>query len=167
MITRNIRCRKDLADKIDSLSPSELKAVCEYLEIDENFDLDELDFGEDSSGQDIRKILKLIQNAILEEAIEVLEEDEKYLGIDSNENLYEYIKSKVNFEESEDLDIDPRLDWAFKELEMIPTRDMKIIKRAYKKCALKYHPDRNPDISARKFVKVKEAYDLLVHNLDL
>ena len=37
------------------------------------------------------------------------------------------------------------------------------IKRAYRKKAMKYHPDRNPDnkTSENKFKEAKEAYEIL------
>lgn len=44
-----------------------------------------------------------------------------------------------------------------------PTKNEKLIKRAYRKKAMKYHPDRNPSIEAKeKFIQVTEAYDKLL-----
>lgn len=35
------------------------------------------------------------------------------------------------------------------------------IKKAYRRLALKYHPDRNPNISSKFFIEVTEAYEVL------
>ena len=35
------------------------------------------------------------------------------------------------------------------------------IKKSYKKLILKYHPDKNKNIKADKFIKIKYAYDIL------
>jgi len=48
-----------------------------------------------------------------------------------------------------------------------PTANEKEIKKGYKKMALKYHPDRNPnnkEESETKFKKVSEAYEILSDN---
>jgi|SRR5690554_251662 len=44
-----------------------------------------------------------------------------------------------------------------------PTKNKTVIKKAYRKKALKYHPDRNPSESAKdKFIKVTKAYDSII-----
>lgn len=55
-----------------------------------------------------------------------------------------------------------KLDY-YETLGVIKTADDKVIKTAYRKLAMQYHPDRNPnDAEAeRKFLELGEAYDVL------
>ncbi|MCO5268084.1 MAG: DnaJ domain-containing protein [Brumimicrobium sp.] len=52
-------------------------------------------------------------------------------------------------------------------LEIAPTKDEEIIKKAYRKLALQYHPDRNQSESAmEKFIEINEAYEQILYALD-
>lgn len=55
-------------------------------------------------------------------------------------------------------------DWCYKVLNIHPNATKKEIKFAYKKMILKYHPDKNKNISPDEFVKIKNAYDTLLEN---
>jgi curved DNA-binding protein CbpA len=48
-------------------------------------------------------------------------------------------------------------------LQVPPTATMVEIKKAYRKLALQYHPDKNPDneLAASRFLEIKKAYEVL------
>jgi hypothetical protein len=51
-------------------------------------------------------------------------------------------------------------------LGLSPGASSKQIKSAYRRLALKYHPDRNPSSSSQKFQEITEAYQYLLDNPD-
>lgn len=47
-----------------------------------------------------------------------------------------------------------------------PTKDEKIIKKAYREKALNYHPDRNPSPEAnRQFILITDAYEIIIQSI--
>jgi hypothetical protein len=55
----------------------------------------------------------------------------------------------------------------FNLLGISPTKNLTIIKKAYRKKALKYHPDRNPSAAAKdKFIEVNNAYERILLALE-
>lgn len=50
----------------------------------------------------------------------------------------------------------------YKRLGLLPGADKTAIRKAYRKLAMRYHPDKNPSISAQaKFIAITEAYEIL------
>lgn len=59
---------------------------------------------------------------------------------------------------------DPRLDPYYRTLGLDPGASKDQIKKAYRKLAMIYHPDRNHDPGAKEhFIRLTEAYEILMH----
>ncbi|PWH86197.1 J domain-containing protein [Brumimicrobium oceani] len=55
----------------------------------------------------------------------------------------------------------------FEILGIPPTKNENLVKRAYRRKAMKYHPDRNPSAAAKdKFIEVSNAYDKIIFALE-
>ncbi|MEA1993940.1 MAG: J domain-containing protein [Euryarchaeota archaeon] len=55
-----------------------------------------------------------------------------------------------------------KVDKAFNLLNLTRNASLKEIKRAYRKAAKRYHPDRNGNRTERKFIRIHNAYKLLL-----
>lgn len=60
------------------------------------------------------------------------------------------------------------MDKYYSQLEISHTNDISQVRKAYLKCSLKYHPDKNngSEESIEKFKIIKEAYDFLIKYLN-
>lgn len=55
----------------------------------------------------------------------------------------------------------------FKILGIAPTKDEKIIKKAYRKLALRYHPDKNDSkVAQQRFIEITDAYECLLRAIE-
>lgn len=77
-----------------------------------------------------------------------------------NDRLEENVMIQRNIQEKQNEYYDPYMI-----LEMRETNDIKLIKKQYKRVALKYHPDKGGD--SAKFDEVTKAYVYLVNLLDV
>ena len=60
-----------------------------------------------------------------------------------------------------------RMKLYFDILGIPPTKNESLIKKAYRKKAMKYHPDRNPSVAAKdKFIQTTEAYDKILNAIE-
>lgn len=80
-------------------------------------------------------------------------------------NHYDFVSIKAMFDKDQDQ------DWAFKVLEVSVDATEAQVKKAYRKMAMKYHPDRLVDsgeevqkAAQETFLKVQEAYDHICKN---
>lgn len=86
----------------------------------------------------------------------------------------DYVDDDECSSEEDDFRIDPEdekfnrlVSDAFEILEIQKTNDEKEIKKAYKFCALKYHPDKNPGNDTTSiFQEIGYAYDFIIANID-
>ena len=49
----------------------------------------------------------------------------------------------------------------YKVLDIKRNASLKTITKAYREKALKYHPDKNPDVDIKKFHEIQTAYEIL------
>lgn len=86
----------------------------------------------------------------------------------------DYVSDDEYSDEDDDFRIDPEdekfnklVSDAFDILEIQKTRDENEIKKAYRICALKYHPDKNPgNDTTAIFQEIGYAYDFIIANID-